>query len=96
MSKAPKVLGIINIILTAFLVVFFVGLLGELANSNGWVNLLFISLSLTGMGISLILTIPLVVYLIKYKLPAIKFYFYTHVGLFAFSIIIFLVGFIVR
>jgi len=95
MKKTTKTLGILNVVLTAFMLIVSLALLPELMG-DGWALLGYLSLSVFGLIAALILTVPLVVFLVKYKLPAIKFYFYSHIALFAMSLLLLAFVFIFR
>lgn len=95
MRKALKVVGVINIIASVFLLVLLLSFLSQ--NSQGsddWALIFLRLISVFFLLISVVLTIPMIIFLVKYKLQSIKFYFYTHISLFVLSALLLVLTYI--
>lgn len=97
MIKITKFLGILNVVLNVFLLLLLMSLLVPGFSSNGSYGSLAVALSaMAFIVIALILSIPAIIFLMKYKLPAIRFYFYTHILFFIMSILLLVVSLLVE
>lgn len=87
MIKFTKLLGIFNL----FLDVILVSLLMSYFFKQGGSTSEALGLALAGISfaiIAFVLSIPMAIFLIKYKLYRIRFYFYSHVLLFILSFLL--------
>lgn len=87
--KIRKIVGIFNIGLSAFLFIIFLAFIfSNDSNSDGWGDIFIVLIGLFFTVFSILLTIPVIIQLVKHKLPAIQFYFYTHVSLVSMSLLL--------
>lgn len=81
MDKTMKVLGLINIILSFFLLLIYIQFIVTSTGSSndGWADLGFFLIMFVFLAIAVILTIPFLVIGFKRKFKDMKFYLITHI-----------------
>ncbi len=96
MRKIANVLGVINSILSIFVMIVMVQYLIEInQTTDGWAELGLFLMALLFLLATLILTIPFVVFLIKLKYQKVKFYVITHVVYSSLSVILFVLSIVI-
>ena len=91
MQKATKLLSIVNIILSVFVILIIIQYFIESSQpSDSWTDLGLFLIAFVFLFLSIILTIPFIVFLIKYKFHNIKGYALTHLVFLALTMITFI------
>lgn len=91
MKKITKILGILNLFLIAFLILIFVVVLVKVNQyGTGWNLLVLFSVSLFSLLAAIVLSIPLIFFLLKNRFSTIRFYFFTHTMLLLLSVLLIL------
>lgn len=97
MTKTTKILSLLNLLLTGFLGLVLISYLINFQESGAdWGFLALIAASFVTFFASLILSIPFIIFLKKYKYENIKFYATTHLILFIFSLSLIGFSFLMR
>ncbi len=94
MKKTTKVLSIINSVIIISMMVLLGLYLYETYNTdNGWSAIGFYFISLLFLLVSLLLTVPMVYFILKIGFKNVRYYAYSHLFLVLISIIMLIISF---
>lgn len=95
MVKALKYVGVFNLVVSGFLTLMLIGFIsGGSPSTNDWGAMFLRIFGILSLILSFILSIPMIIFLIKFKLEPIKFYFYTHLSIVVLSLLMLGLSFI--